>query len=76
MKTAFTWHRPSPESSLACAVSATLLLSFSTQSQAVAIDTGNPDVTATWDNTVKYSNAWRRIGAKHRVMYSFMMIFC
>ena len=27
--------------------------------QAFQFDTGNPDVKATWDNTVKYSAAWR-----------------
>ena len=24
----------------------------------------------------RYSNAWSRIGAKHRARFSFMMIFC
>ncbi|OCW23837.1 DUF1302 domain-containing protein [Pseudomonas sp. S3E12] len=59
MKTRNLRHCPLPVSSIACAVSATLLFSLSTASQAFQIDTGNPDLTATWDNTVKYSNAWR-----------------
>lgn len=31
--------------------------------QAMELDTGNPDVNARWDNTVKYSNAFRVKGA-------------
>jgi hypothetical protein len=31
--------------------------------QAIELDTGNPDITAHWDNTVKYSNAYRLMDA-------------
>ena len=58
---------PLPVSSLACAVSATVLLSLSTPSQAFQIDTGNPDLSASWDNTIKYSNAWRVNKLDHKV---------
>ena len=67
MKTANQRFCPLPVSSLACAVSATVLLGLSTQAQAFQIDTGNPDLSATWDNTIKYSNAWRVNKLDHKV---------
>ena len=34
--------------------------------QAWDIDTGNPNFTARWDNTFKYSNVWRVEGNRAR----------
>ena len=67
MKTANQRLCPLPVSSIACAVSATVLLSLSTPSHAFQIDTGNPELSATWDNTIKYSNAWRVNKLDHKV---------
>lgn len=67
MKTARIRIRPLPASCTSCALSAAVLLGLSSQSQAFPIDTGNPDLTATWDNTLKYSNAWRVNKLDHKV---------
>lgn len=44
---------------LVAAVAAAAALLASGGAAAVAIDTGNSDVTVSWDNTLKYSAAWR-----------------
>ncbi|WP_439253890.1 DUF1302 domain-containing protein [Pseudomonas monteilii] len=59
--------RPLQTSYTSCAVGAAMVLGFSSQSCAFPIDTGNPDLTATWDNTLKYSNAWRVNKLDHKV---------
>ncbi|WP_437882945.1 DUF1302 domain-containing protein [Pseudomonas sp. LRF_L74] len=48
-----------PLSAVAMAVG----LSLSGVTAAMPIDTGNPDLSLSWDNTVKYSAAWRLSGA-------------
>lgn len=67
MKTPYLRPRPLPGYSTTCAVSAAVLMSLSTPSHGFALDTGNPDLTATWDNTLKYSNAWRVNKLDHKV---------
>jgi len=37
------------------------------QAQAFEIDTGNPDLRIRWDNTLKYSAAWRTEGASSKL---------
>lgn len=38
---------------------ATVLLGVSGASQGMSIDVGNPDIDLRWDNTVRYTGAWR-----------------
>jgi len=42
-----------------CALSAAILIGFPAQSQAFALQTDTTDLSVRWDNTFKYSNAWR-----------------
>lgn len=49
--------RPAPAALSAIAAAVAVLAS--SPASAFQIDSGNPDVTMSWDNTVKYSNAFR-----------------
>ncbi|MGV7207636.1 DUF1302 domain-containing protein [Oxalobacteraceae bacterium A2-2] len=42
-----------------CAIAISLAAALSTPGMAAEIDTGNPELKLRWDNTVKYSAAWR-----------------
>ncbi|WP_340139825.1 DUF1302 domain-containing protein [Ectopseudomonas oleovorans] len=46
-------------------------LPFVQDAQAFAIDTGNPDLAVAWDNTLKYSAAWRVEGQSDEVRPAF-----
>ncbi len=35
--------------------------------QAFQVETGNPDFNLRWDNTVKYSTAWRTENPSHKL---------
>jgi hypothetical protein len=51
-------RRP-PARQVALAVCGALAAMAATQAQAFQFDTNNPDLNVSWDNTVKYSAAWR-----------------
>lgn len=54
-------------SALIPAIGVAVGLSLSGGALAFQIDTGNPDIALSWDNTVKYSAAWRLRGADSQV---------
>lgn len=55
---------------IATAVAA-VSLSLSTGASAFSIDTGNPDLRLSWDNTVKYSAAWRLNDQESEVLAAY-----
>ncbi|MBK5002414.1 DUF1302 domain-containing protein [Pseudomonas sp. S31] len=54
---------PATGVTLLSAVGVVVGLSLSSAAPAMPIDTGNPDLSLSWDNTFKYSAAWRVRGA-------------
>jgi hypothetical protein len=46
---------------------AAALVLCSQAAQAFQVDTGSPDLTLRWDNTVKYSTAWRTENPSHKL---------
>lgn len=52
----FRSYRLTAPSALALAVA---MAAASSGAEAMPIDVGNPDLNVRWDNTLKYSNAWR-----------------
>lgn len=52
-------HRPGRVPPTFALSLAAALVGSASMAQAFEIDTGNPDLTLRWDNTLKYSSAWR-----------------
>jgi len=50
------------------AATACIQFALTPGSWAVEFNTGNPDVTARWDNTVKYNGAWRLRGQSEALL--------
>ena len=61
--------RPSlPLKPLAFAVSMLAITAGLPDAHAFEFDTGNPDIRARWDNTLKYSSAWRTKGQSDKLI--------
>lgn len=66
------FHARSYRNPIAWSITAALSgLPFVQDAQAFAIDTGNPDLAVAWDNTLKYSAAWRVEGQSDEVRPAF-----